>query len=99
RLERYAEAGAPASRFAFIIGEDVGLQRGELPFAHLVADRLDAVETFDRRLVPGGMIDAPGCAVRPVDPNAISDLAAEQLVAGHTKQFSFGIEQGILDPA
>ncbi len=35
--------------------------------------------------------------MRPVDPNAVADLAAEQLVAGHPEQFCFGVEQRVLD--
>src|SRR5262249_16343462 len=78
-LKRRAEAGSPAAGLAVLIGEDVGLQRGELLLAHLPSDGLDAVEAFDRWLVPAGMIDAPGRAMRPVDPDSVTDLAAEQL--------------------
>src|SRR5690242_4369810 len=79
RLKGRAEARAPAGRLALVIGEDVGLQSGELLLAHLAADRFYPIEGFDRRLVPGGMIDPPSGAVRPVDPDAVADLAAEQL--------------------
>ena len=67
--------------------------------AHFAADRLDAVEIGDRRLVPVGMVDAPGGAMRPVDANAIADLAAEQFVAGHPEQFCLGVEQRVFDRA
>src|SRR6266702_5270945 len=43
-LERRAEAGPPAHRLAVGVDEDVGLQRSEAFFAHLAADRVDAVK-------------------------------------------------------
>ena len=98
-FERHAETGPPAPRLALVIGEDVGLQRGEFLLADLAPDRLDAVEIGDRRLVPVGMVDAPGRAMRPVDPDAVADLAAEQFVAGHAEQLALGIEQGVFDRA
>src|SRR6516162_8372079 len=72
-LKGRAETGPPAGWFAAVIGENIGLQRGEFLLADLASDRLHAVETFDRRRVPGGMIDTPGRAVRPVDANAIAN--------------------------
>src|SRR5664279_249393 len=54
RLEWRAEAGSPASRLAFVVSEDVGLQGGKLFLAHLAADRLDAVEIGNGRLEPVG---------------------------------------------
>jgi hypothetical protein len=96
-LERRAEAGPPARGLARVVGEDIGLQRGEFLFADLAPDCLDAVEIGDRGLIPGGMIDAPGRAMRPVDPNPIADLAAEQFVTRHPEQFGLGVEQGIFD--
>ena len=98
-LERRAEAGPPALRLAVGVDEDVGLHRGEALFAHLAADRLDAVEIGDRRLEPVGMIDAPGRAMRPVDPDAVADLAAEQFVAGHAERLGLDVEQRVLDGA
>src|SRR5581483_4106229 len=74
--ERCAEAWTPAGRLATIIGEDVRLERGELLFAHLAADRLDAIEAFDRGLVPRRMVDAPSGTMRPVNPHPVADLAA-----------------------
>ena len=53
----------------------------------------------DRRLEPVGMIDAPGRAVRPVDPDAVADLAAEQVVAGHAERLGLDVEQRVLDGA
>src|SRR6201991_150378 len=61
--ERRPEAGPPAGRLAVVIGEDVGLECRELLLAHFAPDRLHAVETFDGRLVPARVIDAPGCAM------------------------------------
>src|SRR5450631_1444030 len=63
-LERRAKSRPPALRLAGVVGEDVGLQRGKFPLANLASDRLDAIEIVDWRLVPAGMIDAPGGAVR-----------------------------------
>src|SRR6516165_529263 len=99
RLEGRAEAGPPAARLAVVIGEDVGLERGELLLAYLAPHGLDAIEVLDRRFVPGGMIDPPGGAMRPVDSNAIPDPAAEKLVAGHAETLGLGIEKRVLDRA
>src|SRR5262249_39325008 len=33
----------------------------------------------------------------PVDPDAVADLAAEQLIAGHAQRFRFHIEQSVFD--
>src|SRR5713226_5444524 len=73
-FERRAKSRPPALRLAGIVSEDVGFQRGKFLLANLASDRLDAIEIVDRRLVPARMIDAPGGAMRPVDPNAIADL-------------------------
>ena len=43
------------------------------------------------------MIDAPRRAVRPVHSDAITYLAAEQLVAGHAQPFGLGIDQRVFD--
>ena len=75
------------------------LQRGELLLAHLAADRLDAVEVGDGGLEVARVIDAPGGAVRPVDPDAVAHLAAEQLVARHAERLGLGVEQRVLDGA
>src|SRR5260370_40205122 len=77
RRKGHAETGSPPSRPARIVSEDIGLQRGELLFPDFASDRLHAVEIGDRRLVPVGMVDAPGRAMRPVDPDAIANLAAQ----------------------
>src|SRR5713226_1064354 len=98
-FERRAESGPPAHRLAGIVSEDVGLQRGKFLCPDFASDRLHAIEIVDRRLVPGRMIDAPGGAMRPVDPDPIADFTAEQFVAGHTEQLGFGVEQSVLDRA
>ena len=46
-----------------------------------------------------GMVDAPGRAMRPVDPDAVADLAAEQFVAGHAQHLGLGVEQRVFDRA
>ncbi len=96
-----AEARAPALGIpgACLVEENVGLERGELLLDHLAADRLDAVEVGDGGLVPTGVIDAPGRAVRPVHPNAIAHLAAQKLVDRHAQALGLGVEQRILDGA
>ena len=43
------------------------------------------------------MIDAPGGAVRPVERNAVAQLAAEQRVARHAERLRLGVEQRVLD--
>src|ERR1700694_4251135 len=99
RREGHAETGPPARRLTFIVSEYVGLQRGKFLFPDFASDCLDAVEIGDRRLVPVGMVDAPGGAMRPVDANAIADFATEQFVAGHAEQFCFRVEQRVFDRA
>jgi hypothetical protein len=37
--------------------------------------------------------------MRPVDPNPVADLAAEQFIAGHAEQLALGVEQGVFDGA
>ena len=37
--------------------------------------------------------------MRPVDPDAVADLAAEQFVAGYSERFCFRVEQRIFDGA
>ncbi len=37
--------------------------------------------------------------MRPVHPDAVADLAAEQFVAGHAEQLGLGVEQRVLDGA
>src|SRR5205823_2973732 len=83
RRKGHAETGPPALRSTFVIGKDVGLQRGKFFGPDFVSNRLYAVEISDRWLVPVGMVDAPSGTMRPVDANAIADLAAEQFVAGY----------------
>src|ERR1700730_6665461 len=97
RRERHAEPGTPALGLAVVVSEDVGLQRGEFFLADFVSDRLDAIEIGDRRLVPVGVVDAPGGAMRPVDANAVADFAAEQFAAGHAEEFRFRVEQRVFD--
>src|ERR1700687_4848918 len=99
RREGHTKTRPPAPRLARIVSEDVGLQRGKFPGSDFASDRLHAVEIADRRLVPVGMVDAPGGAMRPVDANTIANFSSEQFVAGHTEQFCFRVEQGVLDRA
>ena len=37
--------------------------------------------------------------MRPVDADAVADLAAEQFVAGHAERLGLGVEQRVLDRA
>ncbi len=37
--------------------------------------------------------------MRPVDPDAVADLASEQLVAGHAQRLRLDVEQRVLDGA
>ena len=100
-IGRRAEAGAPALRvlLVVVVDEDVGLHRRKALFAHLAADRLHALEVGDGRLEVGRMIDAPGRAVRPVDPDAVADLAAQKLVAGDAQRLGLGVQKRVLDGA
>ena len=83
-----------------VVDEDVGLQRREASFR---APRAPIALTPSRSVMAGlyqlGMVDAPGRAVRPVDPDAVAHLAAEQLVAGHAQRLGLGVEQRVLDGA
>ena len=98
-LERRAEARPPALRLAVGVDEDVGLHRREAFFAYLATDSLHTVEIGDRRLEPVGMVDAPGRAVRPVHPDTVAHLAAEQVVAGHAERLGLDVKQRVLDRA
>jgi hypothetical protein len=60
---------------------------------------LHAVEVGDRGLEIGRMVDAPGRAVRPVDPDAVTHLAAQKLVAGHAQRLGLGVQKRVLDGA
>jgi hypothetical protein len=86
-----------AVRRPALIEKAVGLERGEALVAHFGAERPDAVEAGDRRLVEGRMVDAPSRAMRPIDPNAIAHLAAEQDIARHAQRFGLRVEQSIFD--
>src|SRR5215207_3653550 len=101
RIGRRAEAGAPALRvlLVVVVDEDVGLHGREALFTHLAADRLHPLKVVDRRLEVGRMIDAPGCAVRPVDPDTVADLAAQKLVARDAERLGLGVEKRVLDGA
>ena len=95
--ERHAKTRAPAARRAVFINEDVGLQRAKTLLAHLGAYCFDAIEAGDRRLVKSGVIDAPGCAMRPVNADAVAYFAAEQRVAGDPERLGLGVEERVLD--
>jgi hypothetical protein len=43
------------------------------------------------------MIDAPGRAMRPIDPDTVANFAAEQCVAGDLQRLGLGVEQCVLD--
>src|SRR6516165_12274574 len=97
RRERDAKSRPPSSRSPAIVHKDVGFERGKALLAHFGADRLDAVEAGDRRLVEGRMVDAPRRAVRPIDPNAVAYLAAEKRIARYPQRLRLGVEQRIFD--
>src|SRR5438477_4228151 len=95
--ERDPKPGAPAPRRAAVINEDVGFQLDETLLAHLGADRLYSVEARDGGLVQGRMIYPPGGAMRPIDPDTVSHLAAEQGMARDPERLRLSVEQRILD--
>src|SRR4051812_846488 len=82
---------------AVLVDENIGLAGGKTFFAHLAADRLDAVEVGDRRLVVGRVVDAPSGAVRPIEPDALAHLAAQKLITGYTERLGLGVEERVLD--
>ena len=43
------------------------------------------------------MIDAPGRAMRPVERDAVAQLAAEQRIDRHAERLRLGVEQRVLD--
>ena len=95
-----AETRPPAARRAvLVVQEDVGLQRRKAALPRLGADLPDAVEIGDRRLEEARVVDPPGRAMRPVDPDPVADLAAEQRVARHAERLRLGVEQRVLDRA
>src|SRR5271155_2597656 len=97
--ERNPKPGAPGARSAPVVNEDVGFQRAETPVAHLSADRLYTVQAGDGGFVEGRMIYPPSGAMRPIDPDTVSKLAAEERVARHSERFGLGVEQRVLDGA
>src|SRR5215831_2165580 len=99
RQKRHAKTGPPALGVfaARRVEKDVGLERGELLLPHLAADGLDALQVGDGGLKEARVIDAPGGAVGPVDADAITYLAAEQLIAGHVERLGLGVEERVLD--
>ena len=99
RHERNAKPGPPGARSAPIVNEDVGLQRAEALLAHLGADRLYAVQAGDCGLVQGRMIYPPSRAMRPINPDTVAKLAAEERVARHAERLGLGVEQRVLDGA
>src|SRR5205807_7294028 len=66
---------------------------------HLGADRLYAVQAGDCRFVQGRMIYPPSRAMRPIDPDTVSHLAAEECMARHAERPGFGVKQRVLDSA
>src|SRR5215472_5096989 len=97
RNERDAKSRPPRVRSPTIVHKDVGFEGGKASLTHLGADRLDAVEAGDRRLVEGRMVDAPRRAVRPIDPNAVAYLAAKKRITRHSQRLRLGVEQCVFD--
>src|SRR3984893_15186150 len=50
-------------------------------------------------LVQGRMIYPPSRAVRPINPDTVAKLAAEERVARQAERFGLGVEQRVLDGA
>ena len=94
-----AESGRPPSHALTAVVEDVGLESREAALAYLLAQCPDAAEIGHRRRVEVGPRDAPGAAMRPVNPNRVADLAAEDVVAGDTQRLRLGVQKGVLDGA
>ena len=65
---------------------------------NITRDLANAVDVEDRRREMLGA-RAVRDAVRPVDPDLVADLAAEQRIAGHTQRLRLRIEQRVLDRA
>ena len=94
-----AEARRPPAHALCAVVEHVGLERREAAFADFLAQRPDAAQVGDCRWVEVGPRDAPGAAVRPVHPDRIAHLAAQEVVAGHAQGLGLGVQQGVLDGA
>src|SRR6185437_14020110 len=97
RIKGPGKAGDPAGRGVAFIDKSVGLQRRKTLVARLRAERPDAVEIGDRRRIEFRAADPPGAAMRPVDPDAVAHLAAEQHVARDAERLGLGVEQRVLD--
>src|SRR6202048_2880739 len=50
-------------------------------------------------LVQGRMINPPSRAVRPINPDTVAKLAAEERVARHAERLGLGVQQRVLDGA
>ena len=65
---------------------------------HFFADLGHVVVGADRRRADDvGIAHAVGAAMRPVDGNAVAQLAAEQLVHRHAQRLALDVEQRVLD--
>ena len=103
RRVRRAEPGretahAAAARHGAEV-EDVGLERREAALAHLLAERLHAVQVRDGGRIVVRPGDAPSAAVRPVDAHGVAHLAAKQIVARHAEGLGLGVQERVLDGA
>ena len=77
---------------------DVGLAGGEALGLHLLADPGEIlVGPHRRRAADVGIAHAVGAAMRPVDRNAVAQLAAEQLIDRHAQRLALDVEQRVLD--
>ena len=76
--------------------EYVGLETCVALLPNITRDLANAVDVEDRGVKCS--VRAPvRDAVRPVDPDLVADLAAEQRIAGHTQRLRLCIEQRVLD--
>ena len=96
-VEGPSKAWSPAGdAVVFIVVEYVGLETCEALLPNITSDLANAVDVEDRgREMLGSR--AVRDAVRPVDPDLVADLAAEQRIAGYTQRLRLRIKQRVLD--
>ena len=73
--------------------EDVGLERLEAAFLHVLAERHQIVERAHRRNAHHvGVAEAVGAAMRPVERQAIAHRAAEQGVDRNAQRLGLDVQ-------
>ena len=100
RLEGGAETWSVTGGLTvLVIVEGICLQRRVTLFTHFLAHRLNPIEIVNSRRVIVRLIDPPSRAMRPVEPDTVAHLTAEQLVTGYIERLPLSVEQCVLNRA